>query len=136
MENINKTVLEMVDSGTLVVSEEQGIPGQGAFVGDRRRRWVGLSTEERRIGRENFGIFTTSNMSVIVLKIDFYCFLLWPFIETYWLASVSLFCLVPDTMDPTTRVWVDERIFLNRVQFFGKTLYYEGNLPTSSSFHH
>lgn len=67
MENINKTVLEMVDSGTLVVSEEEGIPGQGAFVGDRRRRWVGLSTEERRIGRENFGIFGHK-------QYVFYCF--------------------------------------------------------------
>ncbi|RKP12924.1 acyltransferase-domain-containing protein [Piptocephalis cylindrospora] len=41
---------------------------------------VELSPRERAIGRENY---------------DFYCFLLWPFIESYWLAAVSLFSLVP-----------------------------------------
>lgn len=62
---------------------------------------------------------------------DFYCFLLWPFIETYWLAAVSLFSLVQDTALAThiePGAWVDERVFLNRCQFFGKTIYYEGDL--------
>jgi hypothetical protein len=43
-----------------------GEPGQ-AYV-EESPQWVSLSAEQRRIGREHF---------------DFYCFLLWPFIETY-----------------------------------------------------
>ncbi|RKO99400.1 hypothetical protein CXG81DRAFT_14564, partial [Caulochytrium protostelioides] len=98
---------------------------------DRSNRiWVTLSSEERRIGRETF---------------DFYCFLLWPFIETYWLATVVLFSIAPysssasasasasssptrdrdrDPEDP----WIDERVLLNKAQFLGRTLYYEGDL--------
>jgi glycerol-3-phosphate O-acyltransferase len=41
---------------------------------------IGLSDEERRAGRENY---------------DFYCFLIWPFIEASWLAAVSLMGLTP-----------------------------------------
>lgn len=41
---------------------------------------VGLSGAERAAGRENF---------------DFYCFLIWPFIEASWLAAVSLMGLSP-----------------------------------------
>jgi glycerol-3-phosphate O-acyltransferase len=41
---------------------------------------VGLSDEERAAGRENY---------------DFYCFLIWPFIEASWLAAVSLMGLTP-----------------------------------------
>ena len=41
---------------------------------------VELSDVERRCGRENF---------------DFYCFLIWPFIEASWLGAVSLMGLTP-----------------------------------------
>ncbi|KAJ4140784.1 hypothetical protein NW765_016280 [Fusarium oxysporum] len=41
---------------------------------------VGLADQERRAGRENY---------------DFYCFLIWPFIEATWLAAVSLMGLTP-----------------------------------------
>lgn len=41
---------------------------------------VGLSDAERAAGRENY---------------DFYCFLIWPFIEASWLASVSIMGLTP-----------------------------------------
>ena len=41
---------------------------------------VGLSDAERAAGRENY---------------DFYCFLIWPFIEASWLAAVSLMGLTP-----------------------------------------
>ena len=66
---------------------------------------------------------------------------MWPFIETYWLASISLFSLIPDDLTaeklkkdgkPELRLpfsaWHDEKVFLNRCQFFAKTLYYEGDL--------
>ncbi|CAG8460948.1 9428_t:CDS:10 [Funneliformis caledonium] len=89
--------------------------------------YVQLSDRERAIGRENY---------------DFYCFLIWPFIETYWLAAVSLFSMTPtNPPQPTTTnvnktaakesvpiTWFNERDFHNKCQLFGKTLYYEGDL--------
>ncbi|KAK6098230.1 hypothetical protein MT418_002278 [Batrachochytrium dendrobatidis] len=81
------------------------------------QEWVTLSTEERRIGRETF---------------DFYCFLMWPFVETYWLACVSLYTIVPSAKvvgaGQLQLHWVDERVFLKRCQHFGRTLYSEGDL--------
>ncbi|GAA5925860.1 hypothetical protein JCM10213_007305 [Rhodosporidiobolus nylandii] len=47
----------------------------------------GLSPKEREGGRNNF---------------DFFCFLIWPFIETYWLAAVSLFVLTPTSAPPSS----------------------------------
>jgi glycerol-3-phosphate O-acyltransferase len=41
---------------------------------------IGLSEEERIVGRENY---------------DFYCFLIWPFIEAFWLGAVTLMGLTP-----------------------------------------
>ncbi|KAL9553935.1 hypothetical protein MBANPS3_003051 [Mucor bainieri] len=76
--------------------------------------WVGLSDLERSCGRENY---------------DFLCFMIWPFIESYWLAAVSLFTLAPPSVvagqDP---IWVDSKLFANRTQSLGKTLYYQGDL--------
>lgn len=68
---------------------------------------------------------------VTLITLDFYCFLLWPFIETYWLAAVSLFSIVPgisaSSADGSVMLnWVDEKTFMNQAQHFGKTLYYEG----------
>ncbi|RIB04285.1 acyltransferase-domain-containing protein [Gigaspora rosea] len=90
-------------------------------------KYVELSDAERAIGRENY---------------DFYCFLIWPFIETYWLAAISLFSLTPNNPpQPTTPVvnkttndqpapitWFNERDFQNKSQLFGKTLYYQGDI--------
>jgi glycerol-3-phosphate O-acyltransferase len=59
---------------------------------------VGLSDAERRTGRENY---------------DFYCFLIWPFIEAAWLASVSLFCLTPPS-------WVNEEVWLEVSKVYKK----------------
>lgn len=83
---------------------------------------VGLSDVERSIGRENY---------------DFYCFLLWPFVETYWLAAVSLYTLIPTSNDLIPPLdsngepqlyWVEERVFTEKTQTFGKTLYHQGDL--------
>lgn len=52
---------------------------------------VGLSDQERQVGRENY---------------DFYCFLIWPFIEASWLAAVSLLGLTPP-VDLATEVWIE-----------------------------
>ncbi|CAG8448350.1 4975_t:CDS:10 [Diversispora eburnea] len=89
--------------------------------------YVQLTEIERSIGRENY---------------DFYCFLIWPFIETYWLAAVSLFSMTPSNPppQPTTTIvkktsskkpiitWFNEHDFHNKCQLFGKTLYYQGDL--------
>lgn len=52
---------------------------------------VGLADEERKVGRENY---------------DFYCFLIWPFIEASWLAAVSLMGLTPP-LGQTQEVWIE-----------------------------
>jgi hypothetical protein len=52
---------------------------------------VGLSDIERTAGRENY---------------DFYCFLIWPFIEASWLGAVSLMGLTPP-LGHTGDVWIE-----------------------------
>ncbi|GAB7346893.1 hypothetical protein MBLNU459_g1971t2 [Dothideomycetes sp. NU459] len=85
---------------------------------------ISLSDSERLSGRENF---------------DFYCFLIWPFIEASWLGAVSLLMLTPPasaspgdvpaaaaeqiaiTALPLTTV-------INHAQLLGKTLYAQGDV--------
>lgn len=72
-------------------------------------RLIGLADHERATGRENF---------------DFYNFLLWPFIETYWLAAVSLFALTPVGHAPSSRLsvaWYAEKEFHKSVQLLGQS---------------
>ncbi|EON97609.1 putative glycerol-3-phosphate acyltransferase protein [Phaeoacremonium minimum UCRPA7] len=52
---------------------------------------IGLAEAERKAGRENY---------------DFYCFLIWPFIEASWLAAVALMALTPP-LDQTGDVWIE-----------------------------
>ncbi|KAF2873306.1 glycerol-3-phosphate acyltransferas-like protein [Massariosphaeria phaeospora] len=83
--------------------------------------YIELSDVERESGRENF---------------DFYCFLIWPFIEAAWLGAVSLLLLTPpvlvDTETQTTAVrgprWLNMKMVQDRAQLFGKTLYHQGDL--------
>ncbi|KAI7887357.1 putative acyltransferase [Lichtheimia hyalospora FSU 10163] len=77
--------------------------------------WVTLSDAERACGRENY---------------DFLCFLIWPFIDSYWLAAVSLFSLAQPNRPSVTKGSVkgDMKVFSNRAQALGKTLYYQGDL--------
>ena len=93
---------------------------------------VQLSPLERDSGRENF---------------DFYCFLIWPFIEGSWLAGVALIGLTPpipsttvDTASGITGVadasagnakgtlWVPSKATQEMAQLLGKTLYHQGDL--------
>ena len=78
---------------------------------------VELSVAERRKGRENF---------------DFYCFLIWPFIESTWLGAVSLMGLTPPLSDPPDMpkrdVWLDVTATQNTAPLLGKTLYHQGDL--------
>eukprot|EP01124_Arcella_intermedia_P000699 TRINITY_DN10372_c0_g1_i1.p1 TRINITY_DN10372_c0_g1~~TRINITY_DN10372_c0_g1_i1.p1 ORF type:complete len:741 (-),score=190.79 TRINITY_DN10372_c0_g1_i1:1148-3040(-) len=52
---------------------------------------------------------------------EFLCFLLWPFIEAYWMVSASLWSLYPNHL-------ADEKIFLQKITIFGETLYHQGEL--------
>jgi 1-acyl-sn-glycerol-3-phosphate acyltransferase len=74
-------------------------------------RRIGLTTTERQRGRENY---------------DFYCFLLWPFVEAAWLGSVSLLSLVPPRSDQSP--WLDMKSVQDSAQLLGKTLYHSGDL--------
>lgn len=51
----------------------------------------------------------------------FLCFLLWPFIESYWMVSASFYALFP-------RQYIEATDYTKGIQQFGETLYYEGEL--------
>ncbi|MCJ1429713.1 hypothetical protein MMC29_007628 [Sticta canariensis] len=71
-----------------------------------------LSATERTRGRENF---------------DFYCFLIWPFIESTWLGAVSLMGLTPPS-DAARDTSLDLKQTQDKAQLLGKTLYHQGDL--------
>ncbi|KAI1075758.1 acyltransferase-domain-containing protein [Whalleya microplaca] len=73
---------------------------------------IGLADEERAVGRENY---------------DFYCFLIWPFIESTWLAAVSLMGLTPP-LGQKDDIWIEVAKAQNTAQLLGKTLYHQGDL--------
>jgi 1-acyl-sn-glycerol-3-phosphate acyltransferase len=74
--------------------------------------YLGLTNAERSQGRENY---------------DFYCFLIWPFIEAAWLGAVSLGSLTPPSSG-SEDVWVDFKRAQDTAQLLGKTLYHQGDL--------
>lgn len=73
---------------------------------------IGLSEAERACGRENY---------------DFYCFLIWPFIEASWLGAVSLMGLTPPT-GQVGDVWLDVAKAQNTAQMV--------SLPDESTHSH
>ncbi|KAI9837598.1 MAG: hypothetical protein M1819_007249 [Sarea resinae] len=73
---------------------------------------VELSGAERLCGRENF---------------DFYCFLIWPFIEASWLGAVSLMGLTPPA-GHSEGIWLKFKETQEMAQKLGKTLYHQGDL--------
>jgi hypothetical protein len=73
---------------------------------------IGLSDAERAAGRENY---------------DFYCFLIWPFIEATWLAAVSLLGLTPP-LEYNGDIWIQVSKAQSSAQLLGKTLYHQGDL--------
>ncbi|KAI1340290.1 acyltransferase [Xylariaceae sp. FL0016] len=73
---------------------------------------VGLADEERVAGRENY---------------DFYCFLIWPFVESSWLAAISLMGLTPPLWQKDD-IWIEVAKAQNMTQLLGKTLYHQGDL--------
>ena len=74
---------------------------------------VELHPTERSTGRENF---------------DFYCFLIWPYIEAAWLGAVSLHMLTPPHPVSENEAWVDFTKAQDLAQVLGKTLYHQGDL--------
>lgn len=74
---------------TLKGLERDGVINIGYDPNQQQFDYVELTDEERRCGRENY---------------DFYCFLIWPFIESAWLASVAIIALTPPPAHPD--VWV------------------------------
>jgi hypothetical protein len=73
---------------------------------------VELSMQERESGRENY---------------DFFCFLIWPFIEASWLGAVSLMILTPP-LNHKGDLWLDMKKVQDQAQVLGKTLYHQGDL--------
>lgn len=74
--------------------------------------YIELTDAERQRGRENF---------------DFYCFLIWPFVEAEWLGAVSLIGLAPPT-EPSNDIWISLAKAQDNAQLLGKTLYHQGDL--------
>ncbi|KAJ1027687.1 hypothetical protein NDA13_003147 [Ustilago tritici] len=107
--NVDRTVDGMVADGILEkhpdIEREQG----GS---------IELSARERENGRENY---------------DPFLFLIWPFIEGYWLAAVSLLSLIPQGAEmkgyPHNKLpWFAAKDFEKHTQLLGKTLYAQGEL--------
>lgn len=122
--NLDKTLRSLEADRVIKVTRverEDANEREGAPV-----QWVELSDEERERGRENY---------------DFYCFMIWPFVEASWLGAVSLMMLTPpppekskakDTTATSTTTnanpWLDQKKVQDRAQLLGKTLYHQGDL--------
>jgi 1-acyl-sn-glycerol-3-phosphate acyltransferase len=102
----------------LVANLERAVTGLQAdkvidlFTDDDGQPYAGLSNIERQRGRENY---------------DFYCFLIWPFIEAIWLGAVSLMCLTPPSAAEKD-IWIEMKNAQDSAQLLGKTLYHQGDL--------
>lgn len=113
--NLEETVGGLEQDGVVSISrwpEASGV-SEGKEGGIRS---IELSLAERENGRENF---------------DFYCFLIWPFIEGAWLGAVSLLMLTPpanSSHESESPAWLDARAVQAKAQLLGKTLYAQGDL--------
>ncbi|KXS21141.1 acyltransferase-domain-containing protein [Gonapodya prolifera JEL478] len=110
IENTVRDTLNYLEDKGVVAVERSG-------VADELSGTVSLAKEEVKNGRETY---------------DLFCFLLWPFVEAYWVATVGLFTLVHDGGGYSD--WVDEGTLMARLQMFGKTLYHEGDLATMEAY--
>ncbi|GAB7338873.1 hypothetical protein MBLNU457_5559t1 [Dothideomycetes sp. NU457] len=101
-ENLSATLSALEDEGVLTVSTSPD-----------GEKTITISATERRNGRENF---------------DFYCFLIWPFIEATWLGAISLLMLTPPPNSNPSTPSLDLKAVQNAAQLLGKTLYAQGDL--------
>ncbi|KAL1798728.1 hypothetical protein ACET3X_002765 [Alternaria dauci] len=109
--NLAKTLDGLEKDGVITMSRSK------TELGEETVDFIELSPAERAQGRENY---------------DFYCFLIWPFIEAAWLGAISLMMLAPpvsplDTSTSTSS-WLDLKKVQDRAQLLGKTLYHQGDL--------
>ncbi|KAF2458886.1 hypothetical protein BDY21DRAFT_339151 [Lineolata rhizophorae] len=113
--NLDKTLRGLEVDGVITVTRERGAAAPGGSEEGGKVVAVGLSDAERETGRENF---------------DFYCFLIWPFIEASWLGAVSLMMLTPPVAKDgvEAQVWLDAKKVQEKAQLLGKTLYHQGDL--------
>ena len=95
MANLEKTLDGLVSDGVITLT-------RGA-AGDLRT--AEISTAERSRGRENF---------------DFYCFLIWPFVESAWLGAVSLMSLTPPFRS-SSEVWLELKQAQDKAQLVCQT---------------
>ncbi|KAF8471716.1 putative acyltransferase [Kalaharituber pfeilii] len=109
--NLHRTISGLEADGVITVERE----------GDQVLS-VELSKQERDQGRENY---------------DFYCFLIWPFIEGSWLAGVAIIGLTPPAAKEGEgggeagrewNPWVPVKAAQEMAQLLGKTLYHQGDL--------
>jgi len=75
--------------------------------------FVELSVKERKKG---------------CVQYDFYRFLIWPFVESYWVAALALFALLPPEGQAHNGRWVQMSAFQEAAQLFAKTLYAQGDV--------
>ncbi|KAK5165346.1 hypothetical protein LTR04_001268, partial [Oleoguttula sp. CCFEE 6159] len=102
--NLEKTLQSLETDNVIKVARDASTPSKILF--------VELSDAERECGRENY---------------DFYCFLIWPFIEASWLGAVSLMMLTPPA-GQSEKVWLNVKSVQDQAQLLGKTLYHQGDL--------
>jgi hypothetical protein len=102
--NLEKALLSLERDNVITVTRTTDNPPKVEY--------VELSQAERDSGRENF---------------DFYCFLIWPFIEASWLGAVSLLMLTPPA-GHIGDLWLDMKKVQDQAQILGKTLYHQGDL--------
>jgi 1-acyl-sn-glycerol-3-phosphate acyltransferase len=101
-ENLRDTLKTLEDDRVIQTASEDG-----------EVTTIELHPEERATGRENF---------------DFYCFLIWPYIEAAWLGAISLFMLAAPPKTTDSEPWVDFKQAQDLAQLLGKTLYHQGDL--------
>lgn len=124
--NVERTIASLAEDDVVLVEEEM----------------IGLSPIERQNGRNNFGSFRPSSSHSFPRILtspktdspryaDFFLFLVWPFVETYWLAAVSLFALTPTNLPPSPNhpvAWYAEKNFQASAQLLAKTLFAQGDV--------
>ncbi|ODQ66133.1 acyltransferase-domain-containing protein, partial [Nadsonia fulvescens var. elongata DSM 6958] len=100
---------------TLENLKSQSIIGTCTEAGDKQI-WISSNEVEHRLQ-----------------NLDFYCYLIWPFVEGFWLCGLSLFLFLPyysissNDGKPETN-WIEESAFIKQIQVIGKTLYHMGYL--------
>lgn len=116
--NLAQTLAGLESDGVIKMTKEE-VPAHqvGSEQPTTLIKRVELSDAERADGRNNF---------------DFYCFLIWPFVEASWLGAVSLLMLTPPTLmsmqGSESSLWLDMKVVQDKAQWLGKTLYAQGEV--------